>query len=79
MVLEYASECKVAFLNLILYVQLDREKRVFFCRSRLHLFRVCFAEQCVGSLGMESERISDEQIRASSSYDSPSVGPQNAR
>ncbi|OQV17830.1 Discoidin domain-containing receptor 2 [Hypsibius exemplaris] len=36
-------------------------------------------DECVGPLGMENERIADDQIRASSSYDDPSVGPQNAR
>ncbi|XP_055335639.1 discoidin domain-containing receptor 2-like [Paramacrobiotus metropolitanus] len=36
-------------------------------------------DECVAPLGMESELIADDQIKASSSYDDASVGPQNAR
>lgn len=35
--------------------------------------------QCIGPLGMESGAIADEDITASSSFDSGNVGPRQAR
>ena len=38
-----------------------------------------FLEECNKALGMESGRIKDSQISASSSFDEQSTGPQNSR
>ncbi|KAK0077221.1 hypothetical protein PV325_004259 [Microctonus aethiopoides] len=49
-------------------------------RSRLRMLpRSSVQGQCVFPLGMEEGRIPDDAISASSSYETKSVGPQNAR
>lgn len=40
---------------------------------------VQFSAQCIAPLGMENGAIRDEDITASSSFDSGNVGPQNGR
>lgn len=40
---------------------------------------VKFSAQCIAPLGMENEAIKDEDITASSSFDSGNVGPQHGR
>lgn len=40
---------------------------------------IYFTGQCIFPLGMEEGKIPDDAITASSSYETKSVGPQNAR
>lgn len=89
----YQSElCRILQMQITYYLEpcldlLEKSKLRFVSFEQVHEINktrylfifLLFPAQCIGPLGMEHGLIKDEDITASSSFDSGNVGPQHGR